>query len=271
VLAAARRRPGRAVAEAAIEARDAGRRRVRLVRLVILGTLGGLVFLSAMNLAVAGAGATVTAFVAGLYAVLGAVLGWPILGERLKVAAVVGFIVALVGTAFLAELDPGRGSGGILAGLAAAVSYAFFLVLSRRWSRSFGLDPWTISLSNNLLASGGLLVALAASGSASTIVPQSLRVDAIVATLWLALVAVVAQVLVVAAVRRVDAQRSSAFLLLNPLSATVLGAVLLGERLSPGQLVGGALVIVGMAVGTGTFGAVRELAANRASAAGSSS
>jgi drug/metabolite transporter (DMT)-like permease len=236
----------------------------RLARLLVLGALGGLVFLSAMNLAVAGAGATVTAFVAGLYAVLGALLGWPILGERLTADAIVGFVVALAGTALLAELDPGRASGGIVAGLAAAVSYAFFLVLSRRWSRPMALDPWTISLANNVFASIGLLGLLAVAGSASTIVPSGVRVDALVAMAWLALVAVVAQVLVVAAVRRVDAQRSSAFLLLNPLSATVLGAVLLGERLTAGQLVGGALVILGMAIGTGTFGAVRELVASDA-------
>jgi drug/metabolite transporter (DMT)-like permease len=232
----------------------------RLVRLVTLAALGGLVFLSAMNLAVAGAGATVTAFVAGLYAVLGAILGWPLLGERLSASAVAGFALALAGTGLLAELDPGRGAGGIGAGLVAAVSYALFLVLSRRWSRPFGLGPPTVSLATTGLTAVGLFVALLVAGSAGAIVPPSVRPDALVALAWLALVAVVAQVLVVGAVRRIDARRSSAFLLLNPLAATLLGAVLLGERLSAPQVLGAVLVIVGMAVGTGTVEALRDLA-----------
>ncbi len=53
----------------------------------------------------------------------------------------------------------------------------------------------------------------------------------------------------------IPAQRSAAFLLLNPITATVLAAILLGERPSPIQLLGGILVLVGIALATGALSA----------------
>jgi len=234
-------------------------RSARLARLFVLGLLGGLVFLGAMNLAVAGVGATITSFVAGLYAVLGAVLAWPVLAERLTAPAVGGFAVALLGTVLLAEVDPARAStGGLVAGLVAAVTYAVFLVLSRRWSSRYGLGPMTISFANNAIATVGFL-AIVLAGGPGALVPATVRGDALAALLWLGLLAIVAQALVVDGVRNLRADRASAFLLLNPITATILAVTLLGERLSSTQAVGGLLVLVGMALATGTLDLLRDL------------
>ena len=67
---------------------------------------------------------------------------------------------------------------------------------------------------------------------------------------WLAAVAALGPILTVASVRLIPAARSAAFLLLNPITATVLAVTLLGERPSPLQLAGGILVLLGMAVAT---------------------
>ena len=223
----------------------------RLVRLATLGVFGGLVFLVGMNVAVGLAGATITSFVAGLYAILAAVLGWLLLGERLSRFALAGFAVALVGTALLAELNPGSPSvPGLVAGLVAALSFALYLVLTRRWSRRYGLAGPTIALANFAAGSAGLLGFLAVTNPAS-ILPASPAPASVVALAWLVLASVGGQLFVIASVRRIDARRSSAFLLFNPITATILSALLLGERLAPIQLAGGALVLAGMAMSSG--------------------
>jgi DME family drug/metabolite transporter len=80
---------------------------------------------------------------------------------------------------------------------------------------------------------------------------------ATVALLWLILApSVAAQLLLVAAVRRLPARTSSAFLLVNPVAASGLAAALLGERLSSSQLVGAVLVLVGIALATGVPGII---------------
>ena len=221
-----------------------------VARLLVIAVFGGPLFLVAMNLAVANAGATIAAFVAGLYAVLAAVIAPVLLPERLTGRIIGGFVLALAGTALLAELDPaGTSATGMAWGLVAAMSFALYLVLSRRWSARYHLDGRVIGLANTALAvtALGLLLLLVDPGS---IVPSQVTPDALVAMAWLAAVAAFGPVLTVASVRLIPAARSAAFLLLNPVTAATLGVILLGERPSPWQVAGGALVLLGMAVVT---------------------
>src|SRR5512141_556126 len=95
----------RASSAAAAPATKPPRPLVRAVHLAIIAACGGPVFLGGMNLAVAGVGATIASFVAGLYAVLAAVFAPFLLREPLRRQALVGFLAALLGTALLAELD----------------------------------------------------------------------------------------------------------------------------------------------------------------------
>jgi drug/metabolite transporter (DMT)-like permease len=226
--------------------------RGQLVRLAVLALAGGPVFIVAMNVAVEHAGATITSFVAGLYAVLAAVLAPVLLRERLTPAAMVGFVLALAGTLLLAQL---RATGstllGIGVGLGAALSYALFLVLSRRWSVAWRLPGSLVTLSLVLVTGvplGGWLLVT----DPGALLPRDVRPESLVALAWLAIFpSVVAVLLVVAGVRRLDARRSSAFLLLNPVAATLLAWALLGERLGAGQWLGAGLVLGGMAAASG--------------------
>lgn len=231
--------------------RAPARSRARLVvRLAILGALGGAVFLAGMNLAVAGVGATIASFVAGLYAVLAAVIAPFILPEGLRPRAFVGFIIALAGTALLAELDlNARGVAGIAWGLLAAASFAMFLLLSRKWGREEGLDGLVIALATMTVAAValGLLVVLTRPAS---LLPGAIAPEAGLAMAWLVVAAAGGQALAAASVKLIPASRSAAFLLLNPIVATILSFFLLGERPSSVQVVGGALVLVGIAAAT---------------------
>lgn len=222
-----------------------------LWRLTVLGLLGGGIFIVAMNVAVALAGATVTAFVAGLYAVLAAALAVPILGERPERVTIVSLGVALVGTALLSDLRPSADlAGGIGVGLVAAVSFALFLVFSRRWSGPHGLFGPSVALAAlgvSGIGIGALIPLLGDPGLDGT-----LRPEAAAAVIWLAVgPGALAAVLVVTGMRRLPARRASAFLLLNPPTAALGGWLLLDERLSIVQLLGGALVLVAMAGASG--------------------
>jgi drug/metabolite transporter (DMT)-like permease len=228
----------------------------RLWRSAVIGSLGGPIFLAGLNLSVAGMGATITSFVLGISVVLAAVLATVILGERLTPLHVAGFFLALAGTFLLAKL---RGAGSLSAiapGAIAATSYAFFLVLGRRWSRPYGLAPESLTLSAISLTVVGLLVWLVA--TRSEITPAHLTADALLALMWLALVLVVGQTLLVTSLRRLPGRHSSAFLLLNPVTAAVLGATILGESLDRLQILGAFLVLAGMAFATGLVDLLRR-------------
>ena len=56
-----------------------------------------------------------------------------------------------------------------------------------------------------------------------------------------------------ASVRRVPAGRTSAALLLTPISSAIIAAVVLGERLTPVELFGAALILAGIAGAGGMF------------------
>ncbi len=222
----------------------------RAIRLLVLATFGGPLFLASMNLAVAHVGAAIAAFVAGLYAVLSAVIAPVLLPERLTTRVLAGFLLALLGTALLAELDPDATDiAGMGWGLLAATSFALYLVLARRWSRSYRLDGLTVALSIGVLTAlvlGGFVLLT----DPALLTPSPVPADAIIAMGWLAAVAALGPILMVASVRLIPAARSAAFLLLNPITATVLAVILLGERPSPLQLAGGVLVLLGMAAAT---------------------
>jgi probable blue pigment (indigoidine) exporter len=216
----------------------------------VLATLAGPAFIVSMNTAVSLAGATITAFVAGLYAVLAAVLAIPLLGERPEPATLGSLAVALVGTALLGELQlTGDAAGGIAVGLLAALLFGLFLVLSRRWSVEHGLPGATVSLATMSLTAVAVGVPVLLIGSPMA---HPVRLDAAAALVWLAVgPGALAAILVVTGMRRIPARRASAFLLLNPPTATIGSWLLLGERLTPLQLLGGLLVLLAIAGASG--------------------
>jgi probable blue pigment (indigoidine) exporter len=185
----------------------------------------------------------VTAFVAGLYAVSAAVLAIPLLGERLERSTLAALLAALVGTALLADVRTGEATAlGIGLALVAALCFGLFLVLSRRWGVSHGLTGPVVGLAT--LTISGILCLVLAIATGEPMIPPAPRLDAGAA----------GQVLVVAGMRRLEARHASAMLLLNPPTAAVLSVLLLGEGLSPIQLVGAAAVLVAIAVASGVAG-----------------
>lgn len=237
------------------------------LRLVAIGLAGGGIFVLAMNAAVALSGATVTAFVAGLYAVVASLLAVPFPGERLEPEKVIALIASLGGTILLSGVTGGAGSTlGIAIALVAALSFGVFLVLSRRWSGPFNLSGLTIGLVS-LVASAIVAVAVAAA-TGDPLIREGIGVRSLLAAAWVALgPGAAASVLVVIAMRRLRAQEASLLFLLNPPTAAVLAFVVLGERIGAAQ-VGGAILIV-IAIGIASGAVPMRRASRRSSRPGS--
>ncbi len=225
--------------------------RSQLWRIAALGLLGGLLFVLGMNEAIARTGATVAAFVAGVYPVLAAAGAPLVLGERLRPSAVAGLVLAFGGVLLLAGLDlTATRLDGLAMGLGAALAFAAYLLLTRRWAGPWSLPTPLISGSVfAVMGSGALLLAILTDPAG--LVPRNVTPSALIGLAWIAAISgATAQLLLIASVRRIPAQESSAYLLLNPLTAAVLAAILLGERLLPLQLLGAAAVLAGIALAT---------------------
>ncbi len=220
----------------------------RCWRAAVLGVLGGPAFLVGVNVAVDGVGASVTAFVTGSYAIGAALLAPLVLRERLTATVLAAFVVALLGTALLAQIDvQASATRGLVAAGLTALAYSFYLVLGRRWMAPFDLTPRTLSLAT-ITATLVTLPGWHAVTSTGPLWPAAPRSDALVALVWLGATLAVGQILIMVAASRLPARQVGALLLLNPLSAFALAVLMLGERLSTAQLVGAALIVIGIAV-----------------------
>lgn len=219
-------------------------------RLLVLALLGGPSFLIGMNVAIMMTGASIPSFVTGTYPLLAVAVAALLLGESLGRRVVLALGVAAVGLVLLAR--PGGAHVellGVAVALGAALSFAFYLAFARLWGSAEGLPPLTIAF--------WLLVATTSVSAALQLVgdPAGLRLDLSangwVALAWLAWPAsAVPHVLVVSTLRRMPAGRAAPFLMLMPISGTLIAAVLLGERLDPLQLVGAGLILAGIAAAT---------------------
>jgi probable blue pigment (indigoidine) exporter len=139
-----------------------------------------------------------------------------------------------------------------------------YLLLTRRWSRAWSIGPVEIAFSNFVML--GLAASVAVIVVGEPLLPAAGSERAWLATLWLGVVAgAIATALLAESLRRLPASESSAYLMLNPLTGALLAIPLLGEVLAPVELLGGALVLLGIGLATGTVAlVVRAVTGRRA-------
>lgn len=162
-------------------------------------------------------------------------------GERLTLPACACFGVVVFG-ALLANGPVAAGANGmrgIAHGLAAAVAYAMMIVLCKKARTGSGLECSAVQL---VSASAASIVAVAVQGI--ELVPIS--VASIAPALMLGLVNTgIGCYLYFSAITRLPAQTVAACDYVEPLTAVLLSAAMLGESMAPSQLLGAALVIAG--------------------------
>lgn len=215
-------------------------------RLGLMALLGGPGFLFGMTTAVGLTGASITSFVTGTYPLLAVLVAAIILGERMSRGVAVALGIVLVGMALLAR--PGGAHVeplGVVLSFGAALSFATYLALTRRWSDpehvpALTLGFWLLTSTFVVIGAAQLLV------DPGELVP-ALSMRGLAALVWLALAAgALPHLLLIATMRRLPAGRAAPFLLLMPIVGSILSAILLNERLDVLQLGGAALMLVGI-------------------------
>jgi drug/metabolite transporter (DMT)-like permease len=162
---------------------------------------------------------------------------------RLGWAPVFGLLVGLVGVGFLSGSVRGSVSvGGVVICLCAAASWALGTILSRRVATP--ANP-ALGSSMQMITAGAVLLAVAAaSGESGSFHPAGVTARSWLALGYLVVVgSIVAFSAYVIAVRKLPTATVATYAYVNPVIAVLLGTTLLGERLTPSMLVGGALIV----------------------------
>lgn len=221
--------------------------RTAVLGLCNFGVFFPLLFVAAYRLpggVAAAAGGLQPLLVLGLTAALG--------GERPVRRDLAVGVVAAVGVG-LVVVRPGAGLDpvGVLAAVGAAVSFAFGVVLTRRWpapADRVGAAGWQLLVGAVVLAPLTLLVEGA---------PPALDGRSLLGVAYLSLVGTaLAYLLWFRGIRRLPVAAPPLLGLAAPVTGAVVGWVLLGQALAPVQLLGFALTLGSIAYGA-TLGAPR--------------
>ncbi|MFD7559131.1 EamA family transporter [Streptomyces sp. NPDC059835] len=170
-----------------------------------------------------------------------------VLRERVSVWRIGWGIAGAVGVG-LVILGPGaRLDGvGVLAGLAGAGSMALGIVLTKHWGRPAGVGPGTLA-GWQLTAGGLVLLPLMVVFEGA---PPRLDGAAVTGYLWLGTVGgFIAHVLWFRGIGRLPVTATGMLVLVSPLVAALIGALMLGEAFTPGQLAGFGLALAALLAG----------------------
>ena len=188
--------------------------------------------------------------------ILIAIWAWAVFKERIRRRIWVALVLAVVGLAIVVEVWSGLSLDGIgvAAALCAALAYAVYVLMAERAVRR--RDP------ASLTAYGFLFAALFWAAIQPVWRFPAARLDDSVSLLghlerfslpvWLLLLYVVVAgtmvtfLLVAAALRHISATRVGIVAMLEPVAASAVAFVWLGESFGSAQLLGGAIVLIGI-------------------------
>ena len=178
------------------------------------------------------------------------VLSYFLLDERAGRKVLLGLGLAVAGTVILSigsiSINDLSSYGGIAEALVTALCYALFAVLSKPLVHKYGSAPTTIL--TGLIGTAMMLPLL--SGSLVSQV-SSLTFYGWVSVLYLSLLSTVfGYLMFYTLISRGAVTRLSIQLYVIPVVSVIGGAVLLGEPVTAGVIVGGALMLTGVAVST---------------------
>jgi drug/metabolite transporter (DMT)-like permease len=198
-------------------------------------------------------GAGLATVMGNLQVVLVAIAAWVLLGERPRAGVVAAIPVMLLGVVLISGVVGSGAYGadpllGVAIGLVTATSYAGYLLIVRRASPD-GRPAGPVAISTAL--TGFVALVFGAAMGNLDLVPS------LPSHLYLLALGVLSQsvgyLVIQVSLPRLPAAITSVLLFVQPVTTVVLGSVLLGEALSPGQLAGVALVLGGIALATGTW------------------
>jgi probable blue pigment (indigoidine) exporter len=194
----------------------------------------------------------VAAVINSLSPILVVVISVPLLGTRIRAIQIAAGILGTVGVALLVlRSDAALDAIGLIAMAGAAIMFSVATVLTKRWGRpegmtSIGVTGWTFLLAGFTLLPATLLV----EG-----LPDHLTTRNIGGLIYLVVISgILAYILWFWGLERLSASAVTFLTLLNPVTAAVLGWVVLDQRLNFWQLLGAVLILISVMLGQpGTF------------------
>jgi probable blue pigment (indigoidine) exporter len=189
----------------------------------------------------------VAAVINSLSPLLVVVISVPLLGSRIRAIQIAAGILGTAGVALLVLTSDARLDGvGLIAMAGAATMFGVATVLTKRWGRpegmtTIGVTGWIFLFAGLTLLPATLLI----EG-----LPDHLTTRNIAGLLYLVLISgIVAYAVWFWGLERLSASAVTFLTLLNPVTAAVLGWVVLDQRLNHWQLLGAVIVLVSVVMG----------------------
>jgi probable blue pigment (indigoidine) exporter len=189
----------------------------------------------------------VAAVINSLSPLIVVVISVPLLGSRIRAIQIVAGILGTAGVALLVlQSDARLDAVGLIAMAGAAIMFSIATVLTKRWGRPEGMT--TIGVTGWIFLFAGLTllpVTLLIEG-----LPDHLTARNIAGLTYLVLISgILAYAVWFWGLQRLSASAVTFLTLLNPVTAAVLGWVVLDQRLNRWQLLGAIVVLVSVVLG----------------------
>ena len=206
----------------------------------------------------------VAAVINSLSPLLVVVISVPLLSTRIHAVQIIAGIVGAAGVALLVlRSDAKLDLVGLIAMAGAAIMFSAATVLTKRWGRpegmtSLGVTGWTFLFAGLTL----LPVTLIIEG-----LPDHLTARNVAGLIYLVLISgIVAYVVWFWGLERLSASAVTFLTLLNPVTAALLGWLVLDQRLNAWQILGALLILVSVVLGQpGTLDRLRRFPTSIAS------
>ena len=237
---------------------------------VVLCAIAGVCFaadLITFHYAVDVIGAGLGTVMGNIQVVIVAIVAWLVFGERPRRAVIFAIPVMLTGVVLISGIVGSGAYGanpvlGVQIGLITAASYAGYLLIIRRATPDQRpAAPVAIATAVTAVCALGFGLAVGDIDLRPTMPAQA----------YLIALGILSQSIGYLAIQvslpRLPAVITSVLLLVQPVTTVFLGAILLRELPSPFQLAGVGLVIVGIALATGSLAKIRDTLVRRPAAA----
>jgi len=223
------------------------RAQIRALDGLVLGALGVAFYYAAFNIGLATARATDAGVIQAAIPAASALFAIPLLGERGTLRSWLGIVLSTVGVVVLVAGTRAFGEGSLIGDLwivLTVIDWALYNIAVRRISRRASDTAITAAA---LVYGAALVLPLGALELAQGL--PTITTEGVLAVLFLAFFAsALGYWLWSYGLSRLEAGRASTYLNLLPLVAVISGALVLGERVGPIELAGGALILSGVAL-----------------------
>lgn len=220
-----------------------GLRREQWRAVVILGLCQNALYLGMNWIAMQWIEAGLASIIAATMPLIVAFLGWAVMGERLRMLGVAGLALGLIGVAIImgARLQGGSDLAGIVLCFFAALGLAI-ATLTVRGASSGGNVMMVVGL--QMLVGAATLAVVSALFETWRLEPNPRLVLAFTYTVLVP--GVLATWIWFLLVDRIGAVRAATFHFLTPFFGVAIGALLLGEQLGAGDVIGVGIIMAGI-------------------------